>query len=140
MMNANEMQKKFDAISYEDAEVREITCKYFGDEVLVRLSNDSTSEVIYTFLGCDRVVMQHWWGAKLGPVKEYTSPQLDYFAHQMKITVSKKESCSYETVEIDGEIKNVKKDDPIYYECVWDLAPITLTVLCKDIRIEVVEL
>lgn len=135
-MNAQEMQNKFNEMNFEDEKVLELTSQYFGDEVIVRITYFK-DEAIVTFLGCDRVEIQHWWGTKFKPIKEYTRQQLGYFAHSIKIIEVKKESCSYKRVKINGEIKNIKIDSPIYYECIWDLGELTLIVFCRDIKINV---
>ena len=116
---------------------RQWTPNYFVDEVLVRLTHFD-NEAVVMFLGCDRVEMQHWWGGKFKSIKEYTKPQLDFYAHQITIKETSRESCTYKKVKIDGKVQSVRDDDVKYYECVWDLAPITLTVFCRDITIEVV--
>ncbi|MGL4662413.1 MAG: hypothetical protein ACRCV7_01860 [Culicoidibacterales bacterium] len=50
-MTVNEIKTKINSTDYWDAKVKEVTCKYFADEISIGYEGTST-DVYLTFTGC----------------------------------------------------------------------------------------
>jgi hypothetical protein len=121
MLDVQEMQKKVDKFRCWDAGILEITSEYFGDEVRIRMEDDETHDIILTFLGCDRVEMQHWFGyPKFRPIKNYTRRDLPYFVNTIAVSAEEHEGIEYYVFDMV-------------------LHPMYIKVYCRDLDVKVVE-
>jgi uncharacterized protein YfbU (UPF0304 family) len=121
MLNAQEFLAKIDDLGCDDLRIIEISALHFGEEVRIRIDYKDDEDGVITFLGCDRVEMQHYWTYKrFAPEKELTFGQLDHFTHEFKV----------EAVEVEGNE---------YYKVSVDLFPMEMVVYCRDVKCEIVK-
>lgn len=121
LLDTQGMQSKVDSYRCGDLRIMDISAKHFGDEVLIRMECDLTHDIVFTFSGCDRVEMQHWFGyPKFRPVKELKRGAIPYFV--CTITVSAEEH--------EGEE---------YYVFDMVLHPMYMKVYCRNLAITTVE-
>jgi len=117
MLDAQKTQEKVNGFRYWDLKILEISTLYFGDEVLVRMREDKTLDLVFNFIGCDRVETQHWFGyPKFGPTKEQEIRDLSYYAQDISVHIE----------EHAGEQ---------YYVFDLDLHPMYMKVYCRDLEV-----
>lgn len=116
-MNAKEIQESINNLHYWDARVKELSCNYFADEVIL-VYEDSDGDVRYSFLGCYKENFEHWLTyEKIMPSKQLTLSQIPYFLQNVTVT-------------------EVKHEGIDFYFCKINMHPLYIEILCKDIIIE----
>jgi hypothetical protein len=121
MLDVQEMQKKVDGYNSGDLGILEITAKYFGDEIVIRMQDDKSHDLVFLFLGCDRVEMQHCFGyPKFRPIKNYTRRELPYFVNTIAVSAEEHEGIEYYVFDMV-------------------LHPMYMKVYCRDLDAKVVE-
>jgi hypothetical protein len=58
-LNAEVIQKQIDDFYYWDARVLNLSCNYFGDEVILVYEDKEEGDVQYLFTECYNVLFQH---------------------------------------------------------------------------------
>ncbi|WP_214764602.1 hypothetical protein [Exiguobacterium sp. s141] len=86
-MNVQEILDEFEKIYYWDARVLGFDCRYYGDEVSVKIEEENEDyHHLIKFLGCIKVDISAPLDDRIAPVKELTRLQLPYFMHDVSIT------------------------------------------------------
>jgi len=120
MLDAKMMQERTDSFIHCDSKLLEITCRDFGDEVVIRLDDDRVRDAIYTFLECEYVSINHWGGEeKRGEWSHYEWTR-NYTAHNFDVTIGEKDGHEYYVFQLD-------------LESIW------VTIYCLDLRIDMVD-
>jgi len=122
MLDIQKMQENVNSFHYWDSRIHEISTLYFGDEVVIRMEETKMQDLVLTFLGCDRVEMQHWFGyPKFGsPTREKNNKHLPYYAQDISV----------HSEEHAGEQ---------YYVFDLDLHPMYMKVFCRDLEVGIVD-
>jgi len=116
-LNAEVIQKQIDDFYYWDARVLNLSCNYFGDEVILVYEDKEEGDVQYLFTECYNVLFQHNLNEKkISPVNLLKANQMPYFLQ-------------------DVEIKIISHNNNNLYKCSIDIAYMTLEILCKNINI-----
>lgn len=86
-MNAQEILSQIEKIYYWDARVLGFDCRYFGDEVLIKIEDEKESYRHYEieFLSCVKVEISAALNDRTMPVKELTRGQRPYFMQDISI-------------------------------------------------------
>ncbi|MDQ7096307.1 hypothetical protein REC12_22185 [Desulfosporosinus sp. PR] len=121
MLDIKEMQQKIDRLDYWDTKVLELTCEYFADEVVLIFDRDIPKKL--TFTTCYTVTFDHYWEnyRRDKPIKEWTRPQMPFFLQAINVEVGIKHNMELYAFSID-------------------LPPMSAYIMCKDVKIENVEL
>lgn len=86
-MKAQEILREIEKIYYWDARVLGFDCRYFGDEVLIKIEDEEESYRHYEieFLGCIKVEVSTALDDRTMPIKELTRGQRPYFMQDISI-------------------------------------------------------
>lgn len=118
-MTIQEMQGKIDKLNYWDTKVTGVTANYYGDELEIRLekTRDVKDDVI-TFMGCYDIHLHHVWNySKFKLLREYSYPQLGFYAQNILFSGIRKEAIDF-------------------YQCDLNLFPLYIKVIFKDITFD----
>ena len=122
-MNIEQKQKELDSTNYWDAPIYNFYVFYFGDETVIEYEDDQEKYWRVTFLLCGKVEYTTdalWENWRDYDVKSLKKTQLGYSAQNFTLTPHAK--------------------DKNFVECRIDLGIMDLTIICRDIQIEHLEL
>lgn len=86
-MNVQEILEEIEKIHYWDARVLGCDCRYYGDEVLIKIEEENESfHHQIEFLGCIKVDIVAPLNDRVAPIKELTRLQLPYFMHDVAVS------------------------------------------------------
>lgn len=134
-MNIETMQKQIEKTDYWDTPILDIQTKFFCDEVYLFIEKDNEACWKISFTSCykvDYITDANWRG--IAAVKGMRGGQLGYYGQD--ITLEK-------YIETDESVKrSIEKyggtDD--FIRCSLDLSIMTMTIVCKDILVEEINL
>lgn len=86
-MNVQEILAEIEKIHYWDARVLGCDCRYYGDEVLIKIEEEYENyHQQIEFLGCIKVDIVSALNDRVTPIKELSRGQLPYFMQDIAVS------------------------------------------------------
>ena len=108
------LKKKIEDFYYWDSNIIHLSCRYFGDEVIMVYEEDDEFNIQYTFYGCYRCTINH---------------DLEY-KKDKRIKDCIKQQISYYLQDISVE----EKDKKLLFKI--NAYPLDITILCEKVDIK----